>query len=92
MYRGSFLVLKRPGFDFDHSPKSNAELKNEWSFASALRPSIYIKCGTCLLLRCFVTLFEGVMWKVQVGLGVVYWQLFENTVCAGYAMIVYMKG
>jgi hypothetical protein len=32
--RGSFLGVKRPGREADHSPPSSAEVKNEWSYTS----------------------------------------------------------
>jgi hypothetical protein len=32
---GSFHVVKRPGPHVDHSPHSNAEVRNEWSCTSA---------------------------------------------------------
>jgi hypothetical protein len=67
VYRDSFPVVKRPGCDLGHSPKSNAEFKNEWSYTSAVRPSISTKLGTIHLFRCFVTWFEGIVWKIQVG-------------------------
>jgi hypothetical protein len=31
---GSFLGVKRPGREDDHSPASSAEVKNTWSYAS----------------------------------------------------------
>jgi hypothetical protein len=33
-YRGSFPAVKRPGPEFDHSPPSRAEVKNEWTCTS----------------------------------------------------------
>jgi hypothetical protein len=33
--RGSFLGVKRPGFEVDHSSPSSAEVKSEWSCTSA---------------------------------------------------------
>jgi len=35
-YRRSFLGVKRPGRDVDHSNPSAADIKNEWSYASYL--------------------------------------------------------
>jgi len=32
--RGSFLVVKRPGSESDHSPPSRAEVKKVWSYIS----------------------------------------------------------
>lgn len=37
-YRGSFVWIKRPGHDADHSPPSSSELKNEWSYTSTPPP------------------------------------------------------
>jgi hypothetical protein len=34
-YWSSFPGIKRPGCEVDHSPPSNAEIKNEWSYTSA---------------------------------------------------------
>ena len=34
-YRGSFSGVKWPGHKYDHSPRSSAEVKNEWSYTSA---------------------------------------------------------
>ena len=34
-YRRSFLTVKRPEHEIDHSPSPSAEVKNEWSFTSA---------------------------------------------------------
>jgi hypothetical protein len=33
--RGSFLGVKRPGREADHSPPSSTEVKNAWSYTSA---------------------------------------------------------
>jgi len=33
---GFFSRLKQPGYEADHIPPSNAEVMNEWSYASAL--------------------------------------------------------
>jgi hypothetical protein len=33
-YRGYFPEIKRPGYDVEHSPPSNAEVKNKWTYAS----------------------------------------------------------
>jgi len=43
-YHGSFLGVKRPGRDVDHSPPSSAELKNIWSYTSIplLRLSAFV--------------------------------------------------
>jgi hypothetical protein len=37
---GSFLGVKRPGREVDHSPLSSDEAKNEWSYIST--PPIYL--------------------------------------------------
>jgi len=39
--RGSFLGVKRPGREADHSPPSNADVKYAWSFTSTppVRPN-----------------------------------------------------
>jgi len=31
---GSLPLVKRPGREFDHSPSSSVEVKNEWSYTS----------------------------------------------------------
>ena len=36
VYRGSFPGAKRPGCEVEHSPPSRTEVKNEWSYTSAL--------------------------------------------------------
>jgi hypothetical protein len=33
-YHGSLPLVKRPGREFDHSPPSSVEVKNEWSYTS----------------------------------------------------------
>jgi hypothetical protein len=33
----SFLGVKRPGRDADHSPPSSAEVKNAWSYTSTIQ-------------------------------------------------------
>ena len=37
-YRGSFVGVKRPGFEGSHSPQSSDEIKNEWIYTST--PSV----------------------------------------------------
>ena len=32
MYWGSFLKVKQPGHEINHSPPPSAEVKNEWSY------------------------------------------------------------
>jgi len=45
-HRRSFLWVKRPGREVDHSPPSYAEVKNEWRRASALHNSLMAWTGT----------------------------------------------
>jgi hypothetical protein len=40
--RGSFPGVKLPGREADHSPPSNAEVKNAWSYTST--PSVRLHC------------------------------------------------
>ena len=49
-YVGSFLGVKRPGREFDHSSPSSAEVKNEWSYTSAPLRTFMTWAGTALLL------------------------------------------
>ena len=62
---GSFLAVKRPGRDADHSPPCRAEVKNEWRHTST--PSVRLHgvvkdnftvylsfVNHCIIRRCFI--------------------------------------
>jgi len=43
--RGSFLGVKRPGREADHSPPSSAEINNAWSYTSTPPTRLMVWCS-----------------------------------------------
>jgi hypothetical protein len=41
-YRSSFPGIRRPGFEISHLLPTSAEVKNEWSYSSAVQGKLYI--------------------------------------------------
>jgi hypothetical protein len=47
-YLGSFLEVKQPGHEMDHSPPTSAEIKNEWDYIPIAANAFMVWTGTAL--------------------------------------------
>jgi hypothetical protein len=59
---GSFLGIKRPECEFDLSPPSSAEVKNEWSSNS---PPLYVYMKSAGTIFSFVSTLGFIAWNVR---------------------------
>ena len=59
-YRRSFLLVKRPGRDVNHSPSSSTKVKNEWSCSTAVPVGPYgVDGGSFTFLGAFAKFRKG---------------------------------
>jgi hypothetical protein len=57
-------VLKRPGSEVDHWPRSSAEVKNEWNYSST--PSIYLHGADRDKFYIFICTLVYLIWEINI--------------------------